>query len=77
MEKTNAISEERKTKWREVLVTSFVSSEESGGETLEGETVHFLNVKSLPWRVAKVGKFIKLMMKKLRRHNQKEQTSKH
>ena len=77
MEKTNAISKERKAKWREVLVTSFVSSEESGGETLEEETVHFLDVKSLPWRVPKVGKFIKLMMKKLRRHNQKEQISKH
>ena len=50
LERTSALSEEQKTKWQEVLVSSFISSEESG-EVIDGETVsistwsHFLGGK--------------------------------
>ena len=54
---TNALTEEKKRTWREVLVPVFMSSEESGEE--DGRPVLF--VKSLPWRATKVSKFLKQM----------------
>ena len=52
---TNAL-EEKKT-WREILVPSFMSSEESGED--DGRPVLF--VKPIPWRASKVYKFLKQM----------------
>ena len=54
---TSAISEEKKKTWNEILVPSFMSSEESGEE--DGKPV--LLVKTLPWRAPKVSKFLKQM----------------
>ena len=65
MERTNALSDEQKTKWREVLVSSFISSEESGEEVIDGETCQYLFVKSLLWREAKVNRFCETKSKAL------------
>ena len=46
--------EEMNIKWREVLFTSFISSEESGEEEIDGEMEPVVFVKTLPWRDAKV-----------------------
>ena len=54
---TNALNEEKKKTWRDILVPSFMSSEESGEE--DGRPVLF--VKYLPWRAAKVSRFLKQM----------------
>ena len=54
---TTALNEEKKKTWREILVPSFMSSEESGKE--DGRPVLF--VKYLPWRAAKVSKFLRQM----------------
>ena len=61
--------EEMNIKWREVLFTSFISSEESGEEEIDGEMEPVVFVKTLPWRDAKVNKFMKQMDKKF---NQRE-----
>jgi len=55
--RTNALTEEKKTTWREILIPSFMSSEESGED--DGRPVLF--VKSLPWRRCKVSRFVKQM----------------
>lgn len=55
LERTNALSDEPKVKQREVLVASFMSSEESGEE--DGDTQQYLYIKALPWRDSKVNKF--------------------
>ena len=67
LEHTNALSSEQKARWRTVLVSSFVSSEESGQEEVEGEQTSFLFVKSLPWREAKLSKFMRQMDEKVRK----------
>ena len=61
------MSEEMKTKWREVLFTSFISSEESGEEEIDGEMELVLYVKTLPWRDAKVNRFMKQMDEKFKK----------
>ena len=53
------VPEERKTRWMEILVKSFMSSEESGDEELpDGSTRPVMFVKPLPWRHPKVNKFL-------------------
>ena len=66
LERTNALCEQ-KTKWQEVLVSSFISSEESGEEVIDGETCQYLFVKSLPWRETKVNRFMSQMDEKLKK----------
>lgn len=61
LERTNALSDELKEKWRQVLNPVFISSEESGEEEVDGDVRQFLFVKPLPWRDAKVKKFRKQM----------------
>ena len=70
LERTNALSDEQKIKWREVLVSSFFSSEESG-EVIDGETSQYLFVKSLPWREAKVNRFMRQMDEKVKKRQSK------
>lgn len=45
----------------------FISSEESGEEEVDGDVRQFLFVKPLPWRDAKVNKFMKQMDEKLKK----------
>lgn len=53
------VPEDRKTKWMEILVKSFMSSEESGSEELpDGTSRQVMFVKPLPWRHPKVDKFL-------------------
>ena len=71
LERANSMSEEMKTKWREVLFTSFISSEESGEEEIDGEMEPVLYVKTLPWRAAKVNRFRKQMDEKFKKRQSK------
>lgn len=49
------MTEERKVRWRKVLTKEFMSSEESGTETLEdGSERNVLYIRPLPWRSAQV-----------------------
>ena len=53
------IPEDRRTKWMEILVKSFMSTEESGSEELpDGTSRQVMYVKPLPWRHPKVNKFL-------------------
>ena len=53
------ISEDKNKRWMDILVKSFMSSEESGTEQLDdGSTRPVIFVKPLPWRHAKVTKFL-------------------
>ena len=61
LEHTSALNNEQKLKWWEVLVSPFISSEESGEEDIDGGTQQCLYVKALPWRDPKVNKFMKAM----------------
>ena len=36
LERTSALTNEQKERWRQVLVTNFISSEESGEEEIDG-----------------------------------------
>lgn len=77
LERTSSISAEKKVKWKEVLVSSFVSSEESDEEDVDGEAKQFLYVKALPWRAAKVSKFMKQIddkVKKAQSNRARQQT---
>ena len=62
------IKEELKKKWKEILVPSFIASEESGEETVDGVINHFLYVKSLPWRAAKVNNFMSQLDEKAKKN---------
>lgn len=53
------ILEDRRMKWMEILVKSFMSSEESGSEELpDGISRQVMFVKPLPWRHPKVNQFL-------------------
>lgn len=67
LERTNALTNEQKIKWREVLIGSFISSEESGEENINGTTQQCLYIKALPWRDSKVTKFMKAMDEKCKK----------
>ena len=54
--------EERKAKYKEVIILSFMSSEESGDELDENEDPKpVLYVHSLPWRSPKVNKLFSVL----------------
>ena len=53
-----------------MLVPSFISSEESGEEEIDGDVQPYLYVKILPWRDRKVSRFMKSMDDKIRKNNQ-------
>ena len=61
------MSEEKKAKWREILVPAFISSEESGEEQeQEGEILRpELYVKTLPWRSPNVTRFFQQLDRKV------------
>ena len=60
MEKATGLSEEKKAKWRKVLVHSFISSEESWTEIGENDVPKsVLKVKGLSWRSPQVTKLFK------------------
>ena len=67
LERTNALSPDQKISWRKLLVPSFISSEDSGQEEVDGEASSFIYVKSLPWRESKVNKFMKQMDEKAKK----------
>ena len=55
MEQSKSITEEKKSRWRKVLTKDFMSSEDSGKETLEdGSERTVLYVRPLPWRSIQV-----------------------
>ena len=54
-----------------MLVSSFISSEESGEEVIDGKTCQYLYVKSLPWREAKVNRFMRQMDEKVKKKQSK------
>ena len=57
MERSKTTDEEKKTRWRKVLLKDFMSSEESGKETLEdGSERSVLYVRPLPWRSVQVSR---------------------
>ena len=67
LERTSALTNEQKERWRQVLVTNFISSEESGEEEIDGDVQQYLYVKLLPWRDRKVNKFMKSMDDKIKK----------
>lgn len=71
LDRTSSVSSEHKIKWKEVLVAAFMSSEESAEEVVDGVKYEFLSVKSLPWRCAKVNKFIKQLDEKIKKKKSK------
>ena len=50
---------------------TFISSEESGEELIDGKTNQVLYIKPLPWRKACVTKFLKIMDEKARTRQSK------
>ena len=58
-----------------MLFISFISSEESGEEEIGGEMEPVLYVKTLPWRDAKINRFMKQMDEKFKKRQSKRQTS--
>ena len=50
-----------------MLVPSFISSEESGEEEIDGDVQPYLYVKILPWRDRKVSRFMKSMDDKIKK----------
>ena len=57
LEKTAALTDEKKAKWREVVVFSIMTSEESGEEEVGDHTRPVLYTKVLPWRSSHVTTF--------------------
>ena len=69
--KLSTISDTRKDALKKVMLRSFLSSEESGEDCIDGEaTKSVLLVKSLPWRVAKLGCIFKQLDKRSLKINQ-------
>lgn len=66
--RTTAINEERKGKWKEVLVPSFISSEESGEDEDDRPVLY---VKKLPWRSHSVTKFFQQLDHKANKNKSK------
>ena len=55
LERSKSIIEEKKSHWRKVLIKDFMSSEDSGKETLEdGSECPVLYIRPLPWRSIQV-----------------------
>ena len=63
------ISPDQKISWRILLVPSFISSEDSGQEEVDGEdeASSITYLKFLPWRESKVNKVIKQMDEKAKK----------
>lgn len=62
------VSDERKAKYREVIIISFMSSEESGEERDENQELKpVLYVNSLPWRSPIVNQLFSLLDNKIER----------
>ena len=59
--KTSALTEAQKEMWKKVVVSEFISSEESGEEDRDGEKRQVIQVKILPWRAPKVDRFFKTL----------------
>ena len=49
LERTAALTDDKKAKWREVVIFPFMSSEESGKEEVGDDTRPVLYTKALPW----------------------------
>ena len=57
---------------KKVMLRSFMSSEENGEDCINGEAAKsVLLVKSLPWRVAKLGRIFKQLDKKTAKYKSK------
>ena len=69
LERTNALSPDQKISWRKLLVPSFISSEDSGQEEVDGEdeASSFIYLKFLPWRESKVNEVMKQMDEKAKK----------
>ena len=70
------VSDERKAKYREVIIISFMSSEESGEERDENQELKpVLYVNSLPWRSPTVNQLFSLLDNKIERGKSKRARS--
>ena len=67
LERSTTIATDKKAKWREILIGSLISSEESGEEEVDGNLQLVLYVKSLPWRAGKATRFFKQLDDKNKR----------
>ena len=66
LERTTALSEEGKEKWKEILKLSFMSSEESGEEIQQdGSSKSVMYVKPISWRSSTVNKFLRQLDHKI------------
>ena len=57
LQRTSALTDDKKARWREVLMISFMSSEESREDENGHEKRPVLYVKALPWRAPLVNRF--------------------
>ena len=71
LEKTAALTDEKKAKWREVVVFSFMSSEESGEEEVGDVTRPVPYTKALPWRSSHVTRFFNQLDHKVEKNKTK------
>lgn len=71
LERSAGTTEAGKEKWRQVLVPSFMSSEESGEEFDDGDTTPVMYVKYLTWRHPQVNKFLDQMDHKVEKRKSK------
>lgn len=70
--KTNQLSDAQRDVWRKVLIKDFISSEESGEESVDGEERQVIYVKTLPWRAPRVDRFFKKLDNKAARNKSRQ-----